>query len=103
MHADSSDTQAEELIGTVNVWDLRRFCWPILRIFARRVVDDLELGRYLKDLLATGRWDEVRVVPHRNADGSLSDHVFDTYGRPVDRANATRQPRAATRPDQYNR
>jgi hypothetical protein len=73
--------QTEECIGTVNVWDLHHFSAPIQRIFARRSIDRLELQHYVSALLATHRWDVVRAVPHSEADGHLSDHVYDLFGR----------------------
>jgi hypothetical protein len=76
-----SDAQ-EEHIGSVNVWELHQFNWPILRVFARHSVDHLELARYLRGLLATGRWDLVRAIPVDTVDGHPSDHVFEIYGHP---------------------
>jgi hypothetical protein len=79
----------EQFIGTVDTWKLRQFRWPILQLLSRRFVYEMELGRYMKGLLATGRWDEVRVVPHCQAGGRLSDHVFDVYGRPASKPRAS--------------
>ena len=74
----------EEFIGTVDVWELRSgIRWMIMRVFARRFVEDVELGRYLRGLLATRRWSVVRVVPHNNQQGLPSSHVFDVYGVPA--------------------
>ena len=72
---------SEERIGTVNVWELHHFRAPIQRIFARSSIDRLELHHYLRDLLATRRWDVVRAVPHSEDDGHPSDHLYDLYGR----------------------
>ena len=93
----------EELIGTVDVWQLRsRIRWMIMRAFARHFVEEVELGRYMRDLLATRRWSVVRVVPHVNAQGLPSSHVFDVYGVPAlnQRPRAPRLPTGgrATRP-----
>jgi hypothetical protein len=61
---------ADEMrIGSVDVWELHQYKWPIVRLFARRAVDRLELRRYMRDLLSTKRWDRVRAIPHREADG----------------------------------
>jgi hypothetical protein len=79
-------------IGTVNVWRLRHFRWPILRIFARDSVHHLELAHYMNDLLKTGSWDMVRVAPHRGDDGRLSDHLYDVYGRPKPQRQLGSQP-----------
>ncbi len=70
----------QEFIGTVDIHDLRQLHWPLMRLLAPHFVEELELGRYMKGLLATGRWRDVRVVPHRSATGELSKHVFDVYG-----------------------
>ena len=71
----------EERIGTVDVWQLHHFRAPIQRLVARRGIDQLELHHYLRDLLATRRWDVVRAVPQSEDDGHPSNHVFDVYGR----------------------
>jgi hypothetical protein len=74
----------EEFIGTVDVWDLKSgIRWMIMRVFARHFVEEVELGRYLRGLLATRRWSVVRVVPHINPQGLPSRHVFDVYGVPA--------------------
>jgi hypothetical protein len=84
--------QSEEFIGTVNVRQLRSgIRWMIMRAFAPHFVEEVELGRYLRGLLATRRWSVVRVVPHTNPEGSPSTHVFDVYGMPT---GATITPRA---------
>jgi hypothetical protein len=75
--------RAEERIGTVDVWQLPdRLRWPIMRILSRRFVEELELGRYIRGLLATRRWSIVRVAPHADEQGIPSTHVFDVYGVP---------------------
>jgi hypothetical protein len=71
----------EERIGTVNVWELHHFRAPIQRIVARRAIDHLELDQYLRDLLASHRWDVVRAVPWVDDQGRPSDHVYEIYGR----------------------
>ena len=73
----------EELIETVDIHDLRQLRWPIMRIFFPHFVEEIELGRYMKGLLKSGRWKAVRVVPHSDAD-RLSHHVLDVYGLPFD-------------------
>ena len=74
---------AEEVrIGSVDVWELHQFKWPIVRLFARRAVDHLELTRHMRNLLSTQRWDRVRAIPHREADGRRSEHVYDIFGHP---------------------
>jgi hypothetical protein len=74
----------EEFIGTVDVWELKSgIRWMITRLFSRHFVEEVELGRYLRSLLATRRWSVVRVVPHMNQQGLPSTHVFDVYGVPA--------------------
>ena len=85
--------QHEELIGTIDVSQLRSgIRWMIMRPFAPRFVEEVELGRYLRGLLATRRWSTVRVVPHLDERGVPSSHVFDILGVP-----ATRRAPSATR------
>jgi hypothetical protein len=72
----------EEFIETVDIWQLRQFRMPIMRFFAPDFVGHLELGRYLKQILATGRWRAVRVVPHLGGQGEHL-HRFDIYGEPA--------------------
>src|SRR5919202_7124514 len=83
----------EEFIGTVDVWELRSgIRWMITRVFSRHFVEEVELGRYMRGLLATRRWSVVRVVPHINAQGLPSSHLFDVYGVPA----VSQTPPAAT-------
>jgi hypothetical protein len=77
----------EEFIGTVDVWELRSgIRWMITRVFSRHFVEEVELGRYMRGLLATRRWSVVRVVPHINEQGLPSTHIFDVYGVPSEAA-----------------
>ena len=70
-----------ELIGTVDAWELSsEIRWMITRLVSRHFVEEVELGRYLRGLLATRRWSVVKVVPHRNEQGVPSTHVLDVYG-----------------------
>ena len=88
--------QQEEFIGTVDVWELKSgIRWMITRLFSRHFVEEVELGRYMRGLLATRRWSVVRVVPHMNAQGLPSTHVFDVYGVPSEILNALSPTRAA--------
>jgi hypothetical protein len=70
----------EEFIGTIDVWQLRQLRWPVLRMLARHYVEERELGRYVRDLLKSKRWNAVRVVPHPEPHGE-HPHVFDLYGQ----------------------
>jgi hypothetical protein len=75
--------ETEQFIETVDVAELNTIRGPIERLLARRYVEELELGRYLRGLLATRRWSHLRVVPHQNEQGVPSSHVFDVYGVPT--------------------
>lgn len=71
----------EQFIGTVDVWQLRQVRWPFMRLLARHFVEEVELGRYMRRLLATGHWSAVRVVPRAHP-AQANAHVFDVYGQP---------------------
>ena len=70
----------EQLIGTVDTWQLRELRWPLMRLFARRFVEQHELEHYLDTLLASGRWSGVRAAPRLNPPDTRT-HIFDIYGR----------------------
>jgi hypothetical protein len=72
----------EELIDTVDTWRLLELSWPIMRVFVPHFVEELELGRYVRHLLRTGRWSVIRLVPHPTPEGP-SRHLFDVYGVPT--------------------
>ena len=74
-------TTEEAFIETVDAWQLRQVRMPIMRFVAPDFVAQLELGRYVKTLLSSGKWRAVRVVPHTDAQhGHL--HQYDIYGEP---------------------
>ena len=85
----------EEFICTVDVRQLRSgSLWPIMRVLASHFFEEIELGRYMRRLLATQSWSNVRVVPHADAGGLPSKHIVDVYG--IDSgANAQRLQRSA--------
>ena len=71
----------EEPIATVDVWTLAAQArWPIVRAFTHRFVEQMDLRRYTRELLASGEWSVVRVQPHPEAAGLPSTHVFDVFG-----------------------
>jgi hypothetical protein len=83
----------EHFLGTVDVRELHELDWPIVRLLARSFVERLELRRYKLQLLASGQWDRVRAVPHRDSAGEVSPHLFDLYGVPTpDHAGAATPP-----------
>jgi hypothetical protein len=73
--------QAPEFIDTVDLDRLRTgIRWMFMRPFAPRLAQELELGRYLRELLHTRRWSVVHVQPHVDEFGEPSNHVVDIYG-----------------------
>jgi hypothetical protein len=72
----------DEFVETINLWQLRQVQWPLMRVLSPHFIAEVELGRYMKRLLASGRWNVIRVVPHQDG-GRPSDHVFDVYGQPA--------------------
>ena len=80
--------QIEHFIGTVDVRELHELDWPIVRLLAPSFVERLELRRYKRHLLTSGRWDRVRAVPRRDSSGGVSPHVFDLYGVPAPQTGA---------------
>ena len=70
---------ADELVETIDVRDLHSIRWGFMRTMFPRFVDDIELGRFLRTILATGHYSAVRVEPCRGSDGKPSTHVFDVY------------------------
>jgi hypothetical protein len=71
---------AHVYIATLDVWQLRQLRWPIMRVFARRFVEQAELRRYLRELLAGGAWADVIAVPRDDDTVRREPHVFDIYG-----------------------
>jgi hypothetical protein len=67
------------LLATVDVRELNTVKWGPVRAMFPNFVEEIELGRYLKTLLATDQCHAVRVQPHRDHEGRRSTHVFDVY------------------------
>jgi hypothetical protein len=79
----------EVVIGEVPLSQVRgRVRWPLMRMMAPRFVEQVELQRYVRELLRSGRWSRVRVAPHPR-----SVHVYDVYGVPRLRADVPAAPR----------
>jgi hypothetical protein len=75
--------KVEELIGTVDIGRLHKIRWPIMRLLTGRYVEEMEMGRYIRTLLATQHWAVVRMVPRKTLRGVPSTRVFDVYGAPA--------------------
>lgn len=70
---------SRELLATVDARELETIRWGPLRQLFPRFVEEIELGRYLKRLLATNQCRAVEIEPHRDANGQPSTHVFDVF------------------------
>ena len=44
-----------------------------------RFAEEVELGRYVRNLTASGGFNEVYIEHHPMPDGTLSDFLFDIY------------------------
>jgi len=44
-----------------------------------RLVEEAELGRYLRRLLSGGDYGAVRIEPHWDSAGRPLTHIFDVY------------------------
>ncbi len=66
-------------LATVDVRDLSTVRWGLLRQMFPAFVEELELGRYLRQLLSHGENQAVAIEPHREPSGRPSTHVFDIY------------------------
>lgn len=87
----------DEFIETIDVWALRSLRWPVMRVLSRHFVEERELRRYERGLLATGRWTLVRVAPHQSDAGTASTHIFDVYGQRRSTQQEISKPRRPTR------
>ena len=84
MRSNTVSATQEEFIGAVDIAQLHEIRWPFMRILAGRYVEEMEMGRYMRTLLATGHWAVVRMVPRPTRHGALSTRVFDVYGVPAE-------------------
>ena len=75
----TANTPAPGLLATVDVRELNTLKWGPIRAMFPSFVEEIELGRYLKTLLAPDRCHAVRVELHRDLQGRQSTHVFDVY------------------------
>jgi hypothetical protein len=76
---------SETLIETVDSRELRRRRLTLLELIFPSFAEEIELGRYLKKLLADDQWSNIRFGPHRVGAGERLSHVFDVWGaRPTE-------------------
>ncbi len=78
---EGARTHREEFIGTVDVWQLKQVRWPIVGVLATRYIDHLELTRYVRGLLSSGRRRNVHAVPHIE-EQHRHERLYDLYGEP---------------------
>jgi hypothetical protein len=68
-----------EPLVTVDVRTLETVRWGPLRLMFPAFVEEIELGRYLRRLLAKNECRPVQIERHCEPNGQLSTHVFDVY------------------------
>jgi hypothetical protein len=73
----TTTSHRRRLVATVDVRDLNTLRWGPLRQMFPLFVEDIELGRYLKKVLATDECTAVQIEPHLDSGGRSSTHVFD--------------------------
>lgn len=67
----------EAPVTTVDVRELDTLMWGPIRVMFPSFVEEIELGRYIRRLLAHSQCKVVHIEPHRDASGQPSTHVFD--------------------------
>ena len=75
----SQTSQAGTFIATIDAANLRTIRWGLMRQLFPRFTEEVELGRYVRNLLTSGRAVAVRIEPHRDASGRASGHQFDIF------------------------
>jgi len=66
-------------VATVDVAQLNTLGWGPMRQLFPSFVEEIELGRYLKRLLANAGCQTVQLEPHRGPNGTAVPHLFDVY------------------------
>ena len=74
-------TQGRLPVATVDLKQLSSIRWGPMRQLFPAFVEEIELGRYLKRLLATTATDcqTVELEAHHEADGRITPHVIDVF------------------------
>jgi hypothetical protein len=70
----TTSTPSRRLVATVDTRDLNTVRWGPMRQMFPRFVEEIELGRYLKKLLATMQCSAVEIAPQHG-----STHIFDVF------------------------
>jgi hypothetical protein len=73
----TAELDREAPLAIVDSRQLNTVRWGPIRQMFPAFVENIELGRYLKDLLATAECHGVQLRPQRDASGNPSTHVFD--------------------------
>lgn len=73
------DSGARAPLATVDVATLNTVRWGPIRQMFPDFVEEVELARYMKRLLADSRCERFAIQPHIGADGKPSRHVFDVF------------------------
>jgi hypothetical protein len=68
-----------DLLASVDVNGLHTIRSGLMRELYPQFVEELELGRFVRELLSSEHCAAVRIERHPTADGSVSSHVFDVY------------------------
>ena len=68
-----------DLLASVDANELQAIRSGLMRELCPQFVEELELGRFVRDLLSSEQCAAVRIERHPTADGSVSSHVFDVY------------------------
>jgi hypothetical protein len=79
MTVQTQTSSREQLVTTIDVRELHAIRWGIMRQMFPKFVEEIELGRYLRELLTSGHYGAVRVEPHQGPDGRPSTHIFDVF------------------------
>ena len=74
MSTSTLTSPSRRLLATVDTRDLNTLRWGPMRQLFPAFVEEIELGRFLKKLLATMQCCAVEIAPHRG-----SNHVFDVF------------------------
>lgn len=72
-------TRSQLPVATIDVTQLDTLRWGPMRQLFPAFVEEIELGRYLKRLLANAECRAVQLEPHRDVNGAALSHVFDVY------------------------
>jgi hypothetical protein len=73
-------TDRREWLATVDVRQLNTIRWGPLRDMFPRFAEEIELSRYLKNLLRTHGCSAVQIERyHDPATGRCSEHIYDVF------------------------